>query len=196
MIARFAPPSEDEALYAKALSILSTPARRVRTVGTLAAALINAILFLGVCAIVGLVAEQVWDRSQLPFDYIDEWADPHVIASGDSVKVWVRIIRHKRCHYAVSWSVTDSRSMVTYFGPVQQEAPGDPSPLPQAPLGANWQTPPVMAPGPATIRISLRGDCPGNWIDNYWPVTVDMPPVHFTVADLTHAHDTAPGARP
>ena len=52
-----------------------------------------------------------------------------------------------------------------------------------------------MAPGPATIRISLRGECPGNWLDDWWPVQVEMPPVQFTVAPSTH--DAAPthGAR-
>ncbi len=186
------PPTADEAFYARALGVMTRPGRVVRTIGALA----NAAFYLSVAAFVGFVGAQAWDRSQLPFTYLRAWADPHRIGPGEPVKVWVSIVRHKRCAYAVTWSVTDSRSMVSYFGPVFQQAPGDTSPTPQAPYGLDYVTPPVMAPGPATLRVTLRGECPGNYLDNWWPVTIDMPPVPFDVAAPTHDLAPSHGAKP
>ena len=122
----FSPPADDEQFYVRALTVLSRPSRVVRTIGALA----NAAFYLTVAGFLGFLAQQAWDRSQVPFTYLREWADPKVISPGDPVRVWVEIVRHKRCAYQITWSVTDAKSMVSYFGPLYQQAPGDPSPLP------------------------------------------------------------------
>ena len=101
----------------------------VRTLVSIA----NAAFYLSLSLFLGFIAEQLWDRAQVPFEYVNEWADPKLVAPGEPVRVWVKIIRHKRCRYAISWSITDSTNMVSYFGPITQEAPGDPSPLPLPP---------------------------------------------------------------
>ena len=42
---------------------------------------------------------------------------------------------------------------------------------------------PAWPPGPATLRVNLRGECPGNYLDNWAPVSIDMPPVQFEVVE-------------
>lgn len=185
-----APPSADEQFYARALSVLSRPGRVVRTV----AAVANVLFYLSVTAFTGFLAEQAWDRSRPPVTVLRAWADPRAVVAGTPVRQWVEIVRHRRCTYETTWSVTDSTGMVTHYGPVTRVAPGDPSPLPQPPRGTEFATPASMAPGPATLRVTMRGECPDNVLDDWFPRQVDMPPVEFEV-EAAPPHDRAPEPR-
>ena len=189
----FRPAPPEEQFYARALAVLTRPGRAVRTV----AALANAAFYLALTCSIGFVGEQLWDRSQAPVTILRTWADPHVVVAGSPVRQWVELVRHRRCTYATTWTVTDSTHMVHAFGPVVRVAPGDAGPLPQPPFGIEFATPAGMAPGPATLRVSLRGECPENVLDDWWPRTVDMPAVEFeAVARPVPPHDAAPGVTP
>ena len=93
----------------------------------------------------------------------------------------------------MSWTVTDSSNMVHAFGPVVRVAPGEAGPLPHPAFGIKFATPAGMTAGPATLRVSLRGECPENVLDDWWPRQVDMPPMEFdAVARPVPPHDAAP----
>ena len=98
--------------------------------------------------------------------------------AGEPVRVVVDIVRHQRCTYSITWSVTDSAHMVVAYGPVVQRASGAPG---QDTYAHAYETSATMAADPATLRVSLRGECDGNFVDNWWPRTIDMPPVAFDV---------------
>ncbi len=189
-MSRFAPPSADDQFWARAFAVMTRPSKAVRTFSMIC----NGLFYLTLSAFLGFIGQQIWDRSQPPVSYVGNWADPRGVSPGGAVKVWTKLVRHKRCRYAVSWSVTDSRSMVSYFGPVFQDAPGEASPDVQPPFGLEYQTPSIMASGLATLRITLRGNCPGNYLDDWWPVVIEVPPVTFDVSD--QPHDLSPGAHP
>lgn len=135
--------------------------------------------------------------SPTPVTILRTWADPHVVVAGTPVRQWVELVRHRRCTYATTWTVTDSSSMVHAFGPIIRVAPGEAGPTPQPAFGIEFATPANMAPGPATLRVSLRGECPENVLDDWWPRVVDMPPVEFdAVARPVPPHDASPGVAP
>ena len=170
-------PSADARFYARALGILTRPGRIVRTIGTLA----NAAFYLALTASLGFLGEQAWDRAQPPVTILRAWADPHAVVAGTPVRQWVEIVRHRRCTYSTSWTVTDATNMVHHFGPVVRVAPGEAGPNPQPAFGVEFATPPGMTPGPATLRVTLRGECPDNVLDDWWPRQIDLPPVAFEV---------------
>ena len=85
------------------------------------------------------------------------------------------------------WSVTDAAHMVVNYGPVIERAPGPPGTDTYA---HGYQTPATMAPGPATLRVTLRGECDDNYLDNWAPRTIDMPAVPFEVVPVP-LHDKA-----
>ena len=59
-----------------------------------------------------------------------------------------------------------------------RRSPGDPGP---DAYSAEYSTTADMAPGPAILRVSLRGECDGNYLDNWVPRTIDLPAVAFDV---------------
>ncbi len=174
---------ETEQFYAHALAVLSRTRRTLRNVALVANALIYGLwLCIG-----GFLAEQAWDRAQVPFSYNSAVADPRVVVAGEKLRVVVDIQRYRRCTYSITWSITDSAHTVHNSGPVIERAPGPPG---HDSYAHPYETPKDMASGPATLRVTLRGDCDDNYFDNWVPRTVDMPPVQFEA--IESSHDKAP----
>ena len=170
---------DTEQFYARALAIMAGPRHAMHTI-----ALIANVLIYGLWLCIGsFVLEQAWDRAQVPFIYHSATAVPNVIAAGNPLPVLVDIDRFKRCTYSITWSITDSSHTVTNYGPVIERAPGPPGHDTYTHL---YPTPAQMASGHATLQVTLRGHCDGNYIDNWAPRTIDMPPVGFEAIESQH----------
>ena len=179
-------PNADERFYAKAFGILVRPARRLAI-----AAKVGNLVFAGILlAAAGFASEQLWDRAD-PVRFLSVEAQPDHVAAGDSVRVDLAVERFKRCDYTLEWDILDSSREVWHFRGGSERAPGAPG-LDR--YMHRYATSRGMAPGPATLMVSLQATCPGNVLQRYWPLTVDMPPVTFDVdAAPSPLHDAAPG---
>lgn len=178
-------PTADERFYARAFGVMVRPARRL----AIAAKVAN-LAFYGLCfGFAALVSEQVWDRGD-PVRFLSVLAQPDHVRAGDSVRVDLAVERRARCDYQIEWDILDSSREVWHFRGAPERAPGNPG-LDR--YMHRYATSRGMAPGPATLMVSLQAACPGNVLQRYWPLSLDMPPIDFTVdADPSPLHDAAP----
>ena len=180
----FDAPSQDEIFYAKALRVLSRPNRVIRTIGLV----MNIAYWVFILTCLGFVTEQVLDRSR-PSTIISMTAEPRLVVAGQPVRVHTVVDRHRRCDYAIEWSIVDSLHEVHHYGPKEMRAPGAPGPDDYV-LG--YDTSQNLPAGPASLLISLRGVCPGNYLEKWWPLVLDMPEVGFDVVSGPHDEATSP----
>lgn len=178
-------PTDDERFYARAFAVMVKPARRLAIAGKVANVLFATVML----AAAAFASEQLWDRAD-PVRFLSVAAQPDHVAAGDSVRVDLAVERYKRCDYTLEWDIVDSAREIYHFRGGPERAPGPPG---MDRYMHRYATARGMAPGPATLVVSLQATCPGNALQRWWPLTVDMPPVDFTVdAEPSPLHDAAP----
>ena len=126
----------------------------------------------------GWLGSQVFDRGD-PVSFLIVEARPSAVRAGEAVCVYVKLHRLKRCDVRLDWSIENSRGEIFRFAPRFGHAPG--------PEGLDDYTTPYetsrgMAPGPATLRITMQARCPGNYLQALAPLVTELPEVPFTVS--------------
>ena len=175
----FAPPSDDDRFYARALGILVGPTRRT----AIALRVLSAIYWSFMIVCVGWLGAQVFDRGD-PVRIFSLTATPSAIHAGEPVKVYTMLQRFKRCDVRLDWSIEDSRGEIFRFAPRFGHAPG---PVGRDDYTTPYETSRGMAPGAAVLRITMQARCPGNYLQALAPLVMELPDVAF---------DVLPPARP
>ena len=172
---RYQDPSKDEELYARMLGILVGPSRRV----ALAMRICNVIYWLAVIGALAWLFSQVIDRGP-PVAIKSARLLTTEVAAGDPVRVEYSLRRWRTCQTDVSWAIFDGLQEVHRFGPIHVEAAGNPG---SETMVHAWSTPTNAAPGSGRLRVTLSFECPGNYLQAVYPVTLVLDDVAFTLAD-------------
>ncbi|MDX7951637.1 hypothetical protein P7D22_10705 [Lichenihabitans sp. Uapishka_5] len=173
MTASYDDPTTDEKFYARALGILVGPSRRMALVMRCG----NLAYWLSVMAALGWLASQVIDRDPPVTIRAATVLTPH-LRPGDPVRVSYTLTRFRTCATDLTWSIYDGAGEIHSFGPLHIEAAGLPA---QETYTRAWATPPQAAPGSGRLRVVLAFQCPGNYLQTLYPVTLVLPdlPIHI-----------------
>lgn len=173
MTAAYDDPSSDEKFYARALAILVGPSRRM----ALAMRICNLAYWLSVMAALGWLASQAIDRQPPVVIHAATVLTPHV-RPGEPVRVSYTLTRLRTCATDLTWSVYDGAGEIHSFGPLHIEAAGPPGPETYT---RAWATPAQAAPGSGRLRVVLAFQCPGNYLQTLYPVTLVLPDLALRV---------------
>lgn len=176
MTASFNEPTADEKFYARALAILVGPSRRMALVMRAC----NLAYWISVMAALGWLAAQAIDRQPPMAIHAADLLTPR-IRLGEPVRVSYAITRHRTCATDLTWSIYDGAGEIHSFGPLHIEAAGAPG---RETFTRAWATPAVAAPGSGRLRVVLAFQCPGNYLQALYPVTLVLPdlPIHIDPA--------------
>lgn len=172
---RYDEPSSDEQFYARALSILVGPTRRIAVLLRIC----NVIYWLSIIAALAWLFAQAIDRAPPVTVRSTRLITPEVVA-GEPVRVEYDLRRYRTCRSDVSWAIYDGADEVHRYGPVHVEAAGNPG---QETMVHAWSTPTNAAAGSARLRVTLSWECPGNFLQAVYPVTLVLDDVAFTIAE-------------
>ena len=162
-------PSRDEQFYARALTILVGPGRRMALVMRLC----SIAYWLAVLAALAWLLSQALDR-QPPVRMRRVTLLSPTVAAGEPVRVAYAVSRLRTCETDVNWSVYDGAQEIHRFGPLHVAAAGLPG---EDEFVHAWPTPGNAAPGRGKLRVVLAFACPGNYLQAIYPVTVVLPDV-------------------
>jgi hypothetical protein len=160
-------PSTDEKFYARALAILVGPSRRM----ALAMRACNLAYWVSVMAALGWLAAQAIDRQPPVVVHAAELLTPR-LRPGEPVRVAYTLTRLKTCATDLNWAIYDGAGEIHSFGPVHVEATGPPG---RETYTRAWTTPTEAAPGVGRLRVILAFQCPGNYLQALYPVTLVLP---------------------
>jgi hypothetical protein len=169
MRSRFDEPSVDERFYARALAILVGPSRRF----ALLMRTCNLAYWAAVISALAWLFSQAVDR-RTPVSVVNvALLTPRVVA-GEPVRVSYEVLRERTCETDVSWSIYDGAQEIHRFGPQHVAAPGLPG---HESFVHSWATPANAAPGGGKLRVVLAFECPGNYLQALYPVTLVLPDI-------------------
>lgn len=172
-ILRPEPPTADEEFYAKALTALSGPNRRV----AIAMRALSAIYWLMMIGMMAWLFSQAIDRNA-PVAVRSAEVLTGQVKPGDSLKVRYFIQRYRTCLAETSWSLYDGGNEVRRFGPISSAAAGPPGP--DTYIRA-WPIPPNASPGTSRLRVTLSFQCPGNYLHAVYPIQLHLPELVFDI---------------
>lgn len=163
----YASPTTDEHFYARALAILAGPSRRMALVMRVS----NLAYWLSVMAALGWLVSQGLDRDPPVIIHKATVLTPR-IAPGDAIRVAYDITRRRTCQTDLTWSLYDGAQEIHWFGPVHVDAAGLPG---SESFVRSWPTPVNAASGPGKLRVVIAFQCPGNYLQTLYPVTLILP---------------------
>ena len=163
----FGAPSDDEQFYARALAILAGPTRRVAVVLRIC----SLVYWLAVIGALGWLLSQVFDRDPPVIMRSTTLLTP-TVAPGEPARVAYVIERKRTCETDISWSIYDGAEEIHRFGPLHVAASGPPGP---DRFIRAWPTPTNAASGRGRLRVILAFECPGNYLQAIYPVTLVLP---------------------
>ena len=166
-------PSSDEKFYARALAILVGPSRRM----ALAMRACNLVYWISVMAALAWLTSQALDRQSPVVIHAADLLTSH-IRPGEPVRVSYDITRRRTCVTDISWSFYDGAGEIHNFGPLHIEAAGPPA---RERYTRAWATPPDAAAGNGRLRVVLAFQCPGNYLQALYPVTLVLPDLPIRV---------------
>lgn len=172
-MSRYAPPTADEQFYARALTVLVGPSRRLAALMRV----VNLLYWMAVLAALGWLFSQGVDRTP-PVTLRETTLLATTVKPGDPLRVRYGFTRHRTCEVDTSWLVFDGAQEVTRFGPVHSSATGAPG---EETVVRAWPTPATMATGQGRLRVVSAYACPGNYLHAIYPITVVQPDLPFTV---------------
>jgi hypothetical protein len=157
----------DEQFYARALAILVGPSRRM----ALYMRACNLAYWFSVFAALSWLAAQALDR-QVPVVIHSATLLNARIRPGEPIRVSYSVTRRRTCSTDLAWSIYDGAQEIHTFGPLHVEAAGVPG---SETYTRAWPTPADAASGPARLRVVLAFQCPGNYLQAIYPVTLVLP---------------------
>jgi hypothetical protein len=157
----------DEQFYARALAILVGPSRRM----ALFMRACNLAYWFSVVAALSWLAAQALDR-QVPVTIHAATLLTERVKAGEPIRVSYAVTRRRTCATDLSWSVYDGVGEIHSFGPLHVEAAGMPE---TETYTRAWATPADASPGTARLRVVLAFQCPGNYLQAIYPVTLVLP---------------------
>jgi hypothetical protein len=163
----------DEQFYARALAILVGPSRRM----ALFMRACNLAYWFSVMAALTWLSAQAVDR-QAPVIVHSATLLTDRIRPGEPVRVSYAVTRIRTCATDLTWSVYDGAQEIHSFGPVHVEAAGLPA---TETYTRAWATPVNAAPGLARLRVVLAFQCPGNYLQAVYPITLVLPDLPFAI---------------
>jgi hypothetical protein len=166
-------PSHDEQFYARALTILIGPSRRMAVIMRIC----NMAYWLSTMAALGWLMSQVLDRQVPVIVHAAVPLSSHV-RPGEPIRVSYAVTRLRTCATDLTWSLYDGAQEIHRFGPVHIEAAGPPQ---SETYTRGWATPGDAAPGEGRLRVVLAFQCPGNYLQALYPVTLVLPDIPVTI---------------
>ena len=173
MIIHFEEPSSDEKFYARALAILAGPSRRM----ALLMRVCNLAYWATVMAALAWLVSQAIDRRP-PVTIRAVTLLTDTVTAGEAVRVSYDVTRERTCETDLSWSIYDGLQEIHRFGPQHVAAPGLPG---QETFTHAWPTPMDAAPGRGKLRVVLAFECPGNYLQALYPVTLVLPDLPLVI---------------
>jgi hypothetical protein len=165
--APFEEPTADEQFYARALAILVGPTRRMAVITRFC----NILYWLSVVAALAWLASQAFDR-QVPVVVHSATLLANHVRAGEPIRVSYAITRLRTCATDLTWSLYDGAQEIHRFGPTHIEAAGPPQ---SETFTHAWATPGNAAPGQGRLRVVIAFECPGNYLQALFPLTLVLP---------------------
>jgi hypothetical protein len=166
-------PTDDEQFYARALAILVGPSRRLAVLMRAC----NVVYWLSVIAALAWLASQAFDRQVPVVVHSATLVSTHV-RPGEPIRVSYALTRLRTCATDLTWSLYDGAQEIHHFGPIHVEAAGPPQ---SESYTRAWATPGDAAPGAGRLRVVLAFQCPGNYLQALYPVTLVLPDLPVTI---------------
>lgn len=168
-------PTEQDAVFvAKAIAVLSGPAKRTRTLMRAA----NLAYYTFLLVMVGWLISQAMDR-QPPIRVSHFSVDQGVVYPGEQLTINFDLSRDRICEAQTEWAFYDGANEVRRFGPSFVSVAGKIGP---EKFRRSFTVPANSAPGVARLVITLSWQCPGNYLHPIYPVVMTLPDINFTIA--------------
>lgn len=168
-------PDPDVEFYAKALKVLAKPSPPT-TAWEYFVRVLKVVYWFAVVLIVAWFVSQFLDRTKPVDTYFAEAVGP--TTPGSPVRIHFKVHRYKRCDLEMDWAIIDNEGEIHRYSKRDMHSASNKR---DDDIVMPFTVGPRVAVGPATLNLTIRYRCPGNYLEGYFPYVVDLDPIAFDV---------------